>query len=66
MARTKGAVNKPKYNSGLEVIKLEKQIANAPITNTNSLYGIINYGIKNDYPYKLIDLYNTSVTIETA
>lgn len=66
MARTKGAVNKPKYNSGLEVIKLEKQIANAPITNTNSQYGIINYGIKNDYPYKLIDLYNTSVTMRAC
>lgn len=62
MARNVGSKNKPKYNCGLEVIKFEKQIANAPITNFNAQYDIINYGVKNDYPYRLIDLYNTSVT----
>ena len=62
MARTKGALNKPKYTGGLEVLKFEKQIANAPVTKFNAQYDIINYGIDNCYPYKLIDLYNTSVT----
>ena len=62
MPRTKGSKNLPKYTGGLEVLKFEKQIANAPVTNFNAQYDIINYGIKNDYPYRLIDLYNTSVT----
>ena len=62
MPRTKGSKNLPKYTGGLEVLKFEKQIANAPVTNFNAQYEIINYGIKNDYPYRLIDLYNTSVT----
>lgn len=62
MARPVGSKNKPKYNGGLEVIKFEKQIANAPITKYNTQYDIINYGADNCYPYKLIDLYNTSVT----
>lgn len=62
MPRTKGSLNKPKITSGLEVIQFEKQIQGAPITSQNSQYGIINFGLKNDYPYRLIDLYNTSVT----
>lgn len=64
MSRPVGSKNKPKYkfNGGLEVLKFEKQIANAPITKFNAQYQIINYGIDNCYPYKLIDLYNTSVT----
>lgn len=60
--RPVGSANKPKYNGGLEVLKFEKQIANAPITKFNAQYEIINYGLDNCYPYKLIDLYNTSVT----
>lgn len=62
MARPVGSKNKPKYNGGLEVLKFEKQIANAPVTKFNAQYDIINYGVDNVYPYKLIDLYNTSVT----
>lgn len=62
MPRTKGSLNKPKVTGGLEVIQFEKQIQGAPITSQNSQYGIINFGLKNDYPYRLIDLYNTSVT----
>lgn len=49
-------------NSGLEVLKFEKQIENAPITNVNVVYDIVQYGSRNDYPFKLISLYNTSVT----
>lgn len=62
MARTKGALNKPKYNGGLEILKFEKQIENSPITRLNSQYDIISWGLKNDYAYNLINLYNTSVT----
>lgn len=62
MGRPKGSVNKKKYNGGLEVLKFEKQIENAPITNVNLVYDIVQYGNRNDYPFKLISLYNTSVT----
>lgn len=68
--RPKGSLNKAtlaamamhQNNGGLAVMKFDKQIQNAPVTKSNALYGIINYGQSNDYPYKLIDLYNTSVT----
>lgn len=70
MPRTKGSLNKStllalqqsKNRNGVSVMKFEKQIANAPITKYNAQYGIINYGVDNLYPYKLIDLYNTSIT----
>lgn len=56
----KSKMNMSKGN--VNIMKLEKQIQNAPVTKFNALYGIINYGQDNCYPYKLIDLYNTSVT----
>ena len=62
MGRKLGSKNKPKNNGGLEVLKFEKQIENAPITNVNLVYDIVQYGSKNDYPFQLISLYNTSVT----
>lgn len=68
MGRTKGSLNKStlaqqaKNKGSVSVMKFEKQIQNAPITKYNAQYGIINFGIDNLYPYKLIDLYNTSVT----
>ena len=62
MARPKGSVNRPKINGGLYTINLEKQIENAPITKFNAQYDIISYGLKNTYPFDLINLYNTSVT----
>lgn len=60
--RPVGSKNVPKQSGGLYVTNLEKQIEGAPITNSNAMYGIVNYGLKNDYPFKLIDLYNNSVT----
>ena len=63
MARTVGSKNKPKvFKGGLNVINFEKQIENSPLTKVNTMYNIINYGRKNDYPFELISLYNTSVT----
>lgn len=57
---------KVKPSNGLTVLKFEKQIDNAPITRYNAQYNIINYGIKNDYPYELISLYNSSVTMKAC
>ena len=71
MSRPKGSLNKSTIlamqqekvkKNGVYTMNFEKQISNAPITKANAQYGIINYGIKNDYPFRLIDLYNTSVT----
>lgn len=62
MPRPKGSTNKPKGNTVVKVLNFEKQIDNAPITKTNMMYDIVNYGERNDYPYQLISLYNTSVT----
>lgn len=63
VGRPKGSTKKAQvHHNGLNVMKFEKTIANAPITKSNAQYGIINYGLDNLYPYKLIELYNTSVT----
>lgn len=68
VGRPKGSLNKStiaqqaRSKGGVSVMKFEKQIQNAPITKVNMQYGIINFGVDNCYPYKLIDLYNTSVT----
>lgn len=61
MARTKGAVNKSKFNSGLEVLKFEKHNEGSPLTR-NSQQGWVNWGVKNDYPQLLLNLYNESPT----
>lgn len=64
MARTKGALNKPKVpqnKGGLFLTKFEKQIEGSAITRKNAL-GWVNYGIRNNYPNLLLDLYNQSPT----
>lgn len=65
MPRTKGAINKPK-NTSLRVLNFDKQIENAPIIKKNQQYNIIQYGSKNLYPFDLISLYNTSVTMKAC
>lgn len=65
MARTKGALNKPKNNGNLFLTKLEKQIEGSAITRKNAL-GWVNWGIKNTYPNLLLDLYNQSPTHRAA
>ena len=60
MSRTKGSKNLPKDN-GLYTLKFEKQIENTPIAR-NSNRGWVNYGIKNLYPFDLLNLYAQSVT----
>lgn len=71
MARTKGSLNKATIskkigNNGVFVTKFEKQIENAPIIKYNAQYNIMSYGLKNTYPYDLISLYNTSVTMKSC
>lgn len=51
-----------KTDSNVFAMNFDKQIAGAPVTAYNAQYNIINYGKDNLYAYKLIDLYNTSVT----
>ena len=67
MGRTLGSKNKPKikFNGGLEVIKLDKQIAGSPITRDSS-QGWVNWGLKNDLPNQLLNLYNESPTHHAA
>lgn len=63
VGRPKGSTKKPNLSkNGVYNIMFEKQIENAPITRKNALYDIIMYGSDNLYPFKLINLYNTSVT----
>lgn len=46
---------------GLFITKFEKEIEGSAITRKNAL-GWVNYGIKNNYPNLLLDLYNQSPT----
>ena len=61
--RPKGSQNKPKImtknNSSVISIKMEKQVEGMARTN-NSNRGWINWGIKNDYPLQLSNLYYNS------
>lgn len=65
MARTKGSLNKPKTGGGFQVLKFEKQIEGSPITR-NSNQGWINWGLKNDMPNQLLNLFNESPTHHSA
>lgn len=67
MARTLGAKNKPKVtkNSGLFLTSFEKQIEGSAVTRKNGL-GFVNWGIKNNYPNILLDLFNQSPTHRSA
>ena len=66
MSRPIGSKNKPKVkNGGLFVTNLEKQIEGAPITR-NSSQGWIKWGLRNDYPNLLLNLYSESPTHRAA
>ena len=71
MGRLKGSLNKStiakmqaenKKGGGVSIMHFDKQISNSAVIRPNAQYGIMNWGIDNLYAYKLIDLYNTSVT----
>lgn len=67
MPRPKGSKNKPKITfsnkngSACITVKMEKQIENTPV-NRKSAMGWVNWGIRNDYPQRLSDLYYNSVS----
>lgn len=67
MSRPIGSKNKPKVakGSGVFLTNLEKQIEGSAITRKNAL-GWVNWGIKNNYPNLLLDLYNQSPTHRSA
>lgn len=71
MGRKLGSLNKSTIakmqaqaskGGGVSIMHFDKQIENSAIVRPNALYGIMNFGVDNLYPYKLINLYNTSVT----
>lgn len=59
--RPAGSKNKITPSGGLEVIKFEKQISNTPINKTSS-QGFRNWGLRNDFPNLLLNLYAESPT----
>ena len=65
MSRPLGSKNKPKIvaknNGSVFLTKLEKQIEGSAVTRKNAL-GWVNYGLRNNYPNLLLDLYNQSPT----
>ena len=67
MSRPVGSKNKPKVakGSGVFLTNLEKQIEGSAITRKNAL-GWVNWGIRNNYPNLLLDLYNQSPTHRSA
>lgn len=75
MSRTKGSLNKStiekmqqqnRKGNGIQVMHFEKQIENAPVIKYNAQYNIYTYGYRNLYPFDLISLYNTSVTMKSC
>lgn len=54
--------NITKTGPGSYSIRLEKQVLGAPEMRVNQADHIVNWGRKNDYPFRLIDLYVNSVT----
>lgn len=66
MPRTKGALNKPKMGgSNIFNVNFEKQINGAAVNKKNPM-GWVNYGLKNNYPLLLLDLYAQSPTHHSA
>lgn len=63
MSRPVGSKNKPKIQGGNNVYltKFEKQIEGSAITKKSG-FDWVNWGIKNNYPNILLDLYNQSPT----
>ena len=63
MSRPVGSKNKPKIQGGNNVYltKFEKQIEGSAVTKKSG-FSWVNWGIKNNYPNILLDLYNQSPT----
>lgn len=68
MSRPVGSKNRPKTptnKNSVFLTKLEKQIEGSAITRKSSM-GWVNWGVKNNYPNLLLDLYNQSPTHRSA
>ena len=67
MSRPVGSKNKPKIkpNSGVFLTNFEKQIEGSAVTRRNG-GGWVNWGVRNNYPNLLLDLYNQSPTHRSA
>ena len=64
--RPKGSANKPKDSaSNVITVNMEKQILNIPRTLVNP-QGWINWGVRNDFPNMLEELYFNSPTNRAA
>lgn len=64
MSRPVGSRNKPKIaqnKNSVYLTNLEKQIEGSAVTKKNAL-GWVNWGVKNNYPNLLLDLFNESPT----
>ena len=66
MGRPKGSPNKKQTGNILYTVQLEKQIDGQAVTKKNSLYDVVNWGAKNNYPLLLLDLYAQSPTHHAA
>lgn len=66
--RPVGSKNKVHLSTkkNVAVLNFDKDIKNSPITKKNQLYDIIQYGSDNCYPYKILDLFNTSITMRSC
>lgn len=62
----RGRPKKKILDKNVSILNFEKQIANSPVTKTNNVYGYVKYGDSDDYCYRLLDLYNTSVTMRAC
>ena len=60
MPRTTGSKNR-KNKGVVRTLNFDKQVAGAPVCRETPNKWV-SYGLKNDYPLQLIDLFNTSVT----
>lgn len=68
MSRPVGSRNKPKITqnkNSIYLTNLEKQIEGSAVTKKNAL-GWVNWGVKNNYPNLLLDLFNESPTHRSA
>ena len=67
MSRPVGSKNKPKIqkSSGVFLTNLEKQVEGAAVTR-DSAQGWVKFGIKNNYPQLMLDLYQNSPTHHAA
>ena len=62
MSRTKGSKNNPKKSLNVSVIKLNKNINGTAEINDTTPFGWVNWGLRNDYPNMLLELYFNSIT----